>query len=522
MKKTYIIKSLKPKIDEDLLQIEHVISSKNLDRYGTYIIPKGAQVENFLRNPKVLWYHNKDEAVEKIPIAKTVKLTINEDNIVATTQFNPNDPFSVKVFNAYKDGFLSAWSIGFIPKKYVPVTPENMKSINDKYGLNITEQSLKDALTQFPFGVFVVESWELLEYSAVPVGANQDALVITEEELEALVSRGLINNKKDAKDFCDFVSCQRCLFTKEELEKGVEPMKKKMVKLTDKIVEKLSSIKEVGFGYQIVNFILDDTKIERVLVLNADVAVVDEDLDISKVTDVEEIPDVKETAEEKEERAKWSKKYIDTLPDSAFAVIEPAYLEGKTKDKNARHLPHHKGAGDLGKAVSNVNLDMSHYRNARARANQIKPITDSISVAKLRALAKAHLKRHHKLLLKEGKVKKSIEELESEISERLIVLEKNFADIKQQYEKNFTESAETMSGISSSVEKLAVSDEKIKALEEALKAQTDKMKSLEEDNKKLNDTLKEIAKSFGVETIEGLRELEANKGDSSSFFDKLY
>jgi hypothetical protein len=36
---------------------------------------------------------------------------------------------------------------------------------------------------------------------------------------------------------------------------------------------------------------------------------------------------------------KWDVKYINDLPNAAFAVIEKGYSEGK--DRRARHLPHH-------------------------------------------------------------------------------------------------------------------------------------------------------------------------------------
>jgi predicted nuclease with TOPRIM domain len=83
------------------------------------------------------------------------------------------------------------------------------------------------------------------------------------------------------------------------------------------------------------------------------------------------------------------------LPNASFAVIEPAYSKGETDNKNARHLPHHneKGGGTL-----NQNLDLSHLRNALARMNQIKPVTDSISIEDLRGKASTHLE-HHKSAL---------------------------------------------------------------------------------------------------------------------------
>jgi hypothetical protein len=100
------------------------------------------------------------------------------------------------------------------------------------------------------------------------------------------------------------------------------------------------------------------------------------------------------------EKAEWTTEYINTLPNSSFAVIEPAYLEGKTEDKNARHLPFKDENGEV---------DLPHYRNALARVNQIKPITDSISEEELRSKAAAELEKYRDLL-EENKSEKSTEE----------------------------------------------------------------------------------------------------------------
>lgn len=75
---------------------------------------------------------------------------------------------------------------------------------------------------------------------------------------------------------------------------------------------------------------------------------------------------------------KWTVKYTNTLPDSSFAVIEPAYIKGETTDKRCRHLPYRDSDGKI---------DLPHLRNALARVNQIKPITNSISTNELRQKA---------------------------------------------------------------------------------------------------------------------------------------
>jgi len=80
----------------------------------------------------------------------------------------------------------------------------------------------------------------------------------------------------------------------------------------------------------------------------------------------------------REKFKKWTIKFRNSLPNSSFAVIEPAYLKGETLDKRARHLPFRDQTGKI---------DKSHLQNALARVNQIKPLTDSITVVELRRQA---------------------------------------------------------------------------------------------------------------------------------------
>jgi len=91
------------------------------------------------------------------------------------------------------------------------------------------------------------------------------------------------------------------------------------------------------------------------------------------------------------ELAKWSTAYINALPDSAFVIIEPAYLQGKTKDKRARHLPYKDAEG---------NVDLPHLRNAMTRVSQLKPVTGSITTAELRKKASEILVKLAKKYLK--------------------------------------------------------------------------------------------------------------------------
>ena len=73
--------------------------------------------------------------------------------------------------------------------------------------------------------------------------------------------------------------------------------------------------------------------------------------------------------------AQWSRRYINSLDDSAFAAIE------FTPDgRKVRRLPHHDRTG---------NVDLPHLRSALARIDQVKWLDP-----RDRAAAERHLRDH--------------------------------------------------------------------------------------------------------------------------------
>ena len=75
---------------------------------------------------------------------------------------------------------------------------------------------------------------------------------------------------------------------------------------------------------------------------------------------------------------KWSRKYINDLPDSAFLFIEVGGIkdeEGKTVPRSLRHLPY---KNDQGK------VDIAHLRNAIQRASQVK-LKDGSNISEKKA-----------------------------------------------------------------------------------------------------------------------------------------
>jgi competence ComEA-like helix-hairpin-helix protein len=86
---------------------------------------------------------------------------------------------------------------------------------------------------------------------------------------------------------------------------------------------------------------------------------------------------------------KWSQRYIDSLPDSAFAAIEI------NKDgKKIRHLPHHNYVGEV---------DIPHLKSALGRIHQVKWI-DPANFPK----AKDHLDQHYRVYKQERAIARGL------------------------------------------------------------------------------------------------------------------
>jgi HK97 family phage prohead protease len=132
------------------------VSTEVVDRDGDILLADGAETENYSKNPIVLFGHNYHDP-EAI-VAKTLEVAkISGQGIKLTFQFLKRGISQAAdlVQDLWKEQYLNAMSVGFIPKTW-----EKRKDEND--------EDLARGL--------VFSQWELLEGSIVSVPANQDAL----------------------------------------------------------------------------------------------------------------------------------------------------------------------------------------------------------------------------------------------------------------------------------------------------------------------------------------------------------
>jgi hypothetical protein len=142
------------------------INTDGVDRYRTVIMPTGALLEGYRKNPVVLWEHGQDPARGTMPIGKNQWIKTNERGIVAKTIFK-DDAYSNEIFRCYQDGYLAGWSVRMVNPKYSAPTRDEIRS----------RPELSECENVF-------RSWELGEYSATAIPGNQDTLSM-------LVSRGI-------------------------------------------------------------------------------------------------------------------------------------------------------------------------------------------------------------------------------------------------------------------------------------------------------------------------------------------
>ncbi len=121
-------------------------SIESEDRAGDVIRAEGWDLENYRRNPVVLWAHRHD----LLPIGKTIDIWVESGALFATVEFARTE-FARQIQKLFEGGFLRGVSVGFRALK------------------TSARSGMKNRGTIF-------EKQELLEISAAPVPMHPDAL----------------------------------------------------------------------------------------------------------------------------------------------------------------------------------------------------------------------------------------------------------------------------------------------------------------------------------------------------------
>ena len=183
------------------------ISKEVVDRDGDILRASGVDFSNYMKNPVFLSFHNSRE----FPLGKVTRFWVEGNEVKAIVYFPTLEELSTDPNNAsekaklvdftyhcYKTGMLNAVSVGFIPFEW----------IETDNGYDILK-------------------WELLEFSAVAVPANQDAIAQAVKSFGNDFAKSFITEEKSGRK----ISAQtRAILDKikacgDELEKCQETLK---------------------------------------------------------------------------------------------------------------------------------------------------------------------------------------------------------------------------------------------------------------------------------------------------------
>lgn len=149
-------------VDSKERTITAIGSKEVIDRDGDVIVVKGINLKEYKKNPVVLFAHDH----RGIPVGKTKRVWVDGNELKFKIEFATADenPMAESLFRLYKKGFMSSFSIGFIPDFQTMEYPEQKSRGKKKQPRCIINNS------------------ELLEISCVSVPANPSALMASFEK----------------------------------------------------------------------------------------------------------------------------------------------------------------------------------------------------------------------------------------------------------------------------------------------------------------------------------------------------
>jgi HK97 family phage prohead protease len=143
-----------------------VISTPEIDRYGTVIVPSGIDYSAYMQNPIVLAQHNSDHW----PVGRCLGFFMNGENLEATIEIECITEEGRTLNKLIEAGFVKAVSVGIMPKESEEQTIDSEK-------------------------VVVYPTSELVEFSIVSVPANRGALI--KRSVQKTITESLTKYKKE-------------------------------------------------------------------------------------------------------------------------------------------------------------------------------------------------------------------------------------------------------------------------------------------------------------------------------------
>lgn len=222
-------------VDAEKKTVTAYVSTYEWDRTMEKFAPGAWDLENYKKNPVILWGHDGS----KPPIGRAIDIKEDANGLIAVAEFDTESERGAEIFGLYERGFLNAFSVGFIPKAQALE--------------NIPEQGTK--------GTVWTEA-ELLEFSAVSIPANPGAMITREIAEMAIKCLGDASVTKGADGETFLVSSPEINSTvekepEERLAKSLEQIITLARVVKGKPIDK-SKLALVGTATSLLNEIITD------------------------------------------------------------------------------------------------------------------------------------------------------------------------------------------------------------------------------------------------------------------------
>lgn len=169
-----------------------ILSTSGLNSQGFRMLTEGAILDDFEKNPVLLWNHQRPEGNDKnqiLPLGYWTDIEINGDEISSVPVFDDKDPFALTIYNKVEADILRMCSAGAEPLE-----------LSDDEALLLPGQTRA-----------TVTKWKLKEGSICDIGANPGSLAValydaqeniiklSETDLEIVIPKITMNkNQKPA------------------------------------------------------------------------------------------------------------------------------------------------------------------------------------------------------------------------------------------------------------------------------------------------------------------------------------
>ncbi len=158
---------------------DFIVSTENVNSYGYRILTDGIDTEQYMRNPVVLYGHNRrmyDPKGDEV-IGKVVALKKENKQLIATVEFDEQDEFAQKIAGKVERGFI----------RMVSLSADVLETSSNKEDL-LPGQTLE-----------TVTKCKMVELSVVDIGGNDEALRLSRNGQPVQLNK-IENNFKNDRD----------------------------------------------------------------------------------------------------------------------------------------------------------------------------------------------------------------------------------------------------------------------------------------------------------------------------------